>query len=171
MLAIFVEPPHGVLFVERADHLRSHPGQIGLPGGGEDPADGGDLQRTALRELHEEVGIEAERVTFIGRLPRLRSRANHYDVTPFVASVAPGPLRLDGEETVGAFSVPLATVVSEELHEDTIEFGAFQIRTPLLDYQGHRIWGLTGHILQSFSARWHDPGDDLRAAIERLLVE
>ena len=34
VLGIFEEPPHGVIFIERAAHLRNHAGQIGLPGGG-----------------------------------------------------------------------------------------------------------------------------------------
>ena len=57
VLGIIDEPPHGVIFIERSEHLRAHAGQIGLPGGGSDPQDGGDLVRTALREMEEEVGV------------------------------------------------------------------------------------------------------------------
>ncbi len=51
VLGIFEDPPHGVIFIERAAHLRNHAGQIGLPGGGMDAGDEGDLRTTALREM------------------------------------------------------------------------------------------------------------------------
>src|SRR5579872_6207566 len=84
-IAIFRTPPHGIVFVERAAHLRDHPGQIGLPGGRVHPEDR-DLAATALRELHEEVGIEPVRATIVAELPMLQQRrVNNFDVTPFVA--------------------------------------------------------------------------------------
>src|ERR1700736_6893982 len=88
--AILKAPPHGVIFIERASHLRDPPGQIALPGGSVDAEDGGDLRRTALRELREEVGVAPERVTIVGQLPMVsQRRAHNFDVTPFVATVAP----------------------------------------------------------------------------------
>ncbi len=121
-IAIIAAPPHGVLFVERAAHLRDHPGQIALPGGSADPADGGDLERTALRELREEVGVAPERVTILARLPLVRqTRANNFDVTPFVATVAPGGFTIDGTETAGMFTIPLEVIVGDALRAGTVE--------------------------------------------------
>jgi 8-oxo-dGTP pyrophosphatase MutT (NUDIX family) len=61
LIPIFTNVPHGVIFLERAQRLRRHPGQIGFPGGSADPIDAGDLEKTALRELFEELGVSAER--------------------------------------------------------------------------------------------------------------
>ena len=58
-VAIMGAPPYGVVFVERAAHLRDHPGQIGLPGGRADPEDGGDLRRTVLREICQRLEAAA----------------------------------------------------------------------------------------------------------------
>ena len=44
-----------VLLVKRAQHLNSHAGEVGLPGGMAEPYDA-DLWHTALREAEEEVG-------------------------------------------------------------------------------------------------------------------
>ena len=168
VLGIFDAPPHGVIFIERAAHLRNHAGQIGLPGGGMDPGDGGDLRVTALREMAEEVSVAPERVTIVGELPAINARVNNYTVTPFVATVAAGDLRVDTTETVGVFTVPLERVVAD-LREDMVSFGAFKIESPVLDHAEKRIWGLNGHILRAFVAAWNAPENGLRARVEARL--
>ena len=168
VLAINVRPPHDVIFVERAAHLRSHPGQIGLPGGGMDPIDDGDLERTALRELHEEVGIAPEHVRFAGRLSPIRARVNRYVVTPFVAIVADVPLHVEPGELTGAFTVPLTEII-ERLTDGVYTFGSFEIETPLLEVGARTIWGLTGHVLRDFVEQWESAQSPLRARIEALL--
>jgi 8-oxo-dGTP pyrophosphatase MutT (NUDIX family) len=168
VLGVVETPPHGVIFIERAAHLRNHAGQIGLPGGGMDPEDGGDLRATALREMTEEVGVAATRVTIVGELPVINARVNNYAVTPFVATVAPGDLRIDTTETVGVFTVPLERVVND-LRQDLVSVGAFKIESPVLDHAEKRIWGLTGHILRAFVAAWNDPENTLRARVEARL--
>ncbi len=169
VIAILTKPPHGVVFIERAAHLRDHPGQIALPGGSVDAQDGGDLRRTALRELREEVGIVPERVTILAQLPMVRqTRANNFDVTPFVASVAPGPLTIDGTETAAVFTIPLDVIV-EHLQPGTHVVGEHSIETYLLDYESRRVWGLTGHILRSFVEAWNDVENPLRSAVEAAL--
>ena len=169
VLGIIDEPPHGVIFIERAQHLRAHAGQVGLPGGGSDPEDNGDLVRTALREMEEEVGVVPARVEVLASLPIVRARANQYAVTPFVAVVRSGELRIDATETVGVFTVPLQTVI-EELRRGTVPIGRFEVETPILDYDGKRIWGVTGYILRSFVDRWNAPDNDLRSLVEPLLL-
>jgi 8-oxo-dGTP pyrophosphatase MutT (NUDIX family) len=164
-LAIFSAPPHGVVFLERAAHLRHHAGQIGLPGGAMDPEDDGHTERTALREMHEEVGIVPERVRFVWTFPDLHPKVSNFLVTPHVAIVQPGPLLIDPSETAGVFSVPLETVLGE-VRDGTMDVGALEIRTTLLDYDGRRIWGLTGHILRMFVDEWNEPLSEMRARIE-----
>ena len=154
MIAIFRTFPHGVVFVERAAHLRDHPGQIGLPGGNVHPEDAG-LAATALRELHEEVGIESDRATILERLPTLRQRVrSNFDVTPFVAVVDPGDLTIDGDETAAVFVVPLATIVEGGLRRASVEYAGLRLPSLVLDFEGRRIWGLTARILESFVTRW-----------------
>ena len=166
IIAILREVPNGIVFIERAAHLRDHPGQIGLPGGGVDPADR-DLEHTALRELQEEVGIVASRVHMVASLPLVRQRINTFDVTPFVAIVDPGELTIDSRETAAVFTVPLATILGPALQDGEVEYAGLHIASPVLDHDGRRIWGLTARILQSFVRAWNTA--DLRARIEREL--
>ena len=55
-----------LLLTLRAARMRTHKGEGAFPGGREDPADGADPVTTALRELHEEVGIDAGSVEVLG---------------------------------------------------------------------------------------------------------
>lgn len=156
VIGIFRTKPHGVVFVERAAHLRDHPGQIGLPGGSVHPEDA-DLQATALRELHEEVGVDPSRVTIVAQLPLFSQRTvNNFDVTPFVAVIEPGELRIDSSETAGVFTVPLATIVDEGLREGRVEHSGLLVHSLVLDYEGYRIWGFTARILETFVAQWNE---------------
>lgn len=55
------------VYTRRRDDLRSHPGQISFPGGRVDP--GETIEQAAVREAHEEVGLDPASVTLLGRLP------------------------------------------------------------------------------------------------------
>lgn len=133
-----------------------------------DPEDEGDPKRTALREMEEEVGVAPARVEFVWTFPELHPRVSNFIVTPFVAVVEPGPLVIDPSETAAVFSVPLATVL-DEVRDGTMDIGALRINTTLLDYDGRRIWGLTGRVLRMFVDEWN-AGGEMRARIEARLT-
>src|ERR687888_1321312 len=56
VLVPLIEHAMTILLTIRTPHLRRHPGQISFPGGCVEPGDRNTAE-TALRELHEEVGI------------------------------------------------------------------------------------------------------------------
>lgn len=170
LLAICAAPPHGVVFLERAAHLRNNPGQIGLPGGRVDPDDP-HPEAAALRELEEEVGVPAERVTVVGRLPDVAQRIGPFLVTPFVGVLAPGvTFRIDPAETAALFTVPLELiVVPGAVRDGVVHLGERRIETLVFEHEERLVWGLTGRILQSFVEAWLDPDDALRARVEAAL--
>ena len=57
-----------LLLTERSLHLRNHAGQISVPGGASEPGDDGPAA-TAVREAHEEVGLDPESIAVFGSLP------------------------------------------------------------------------------------------------------
>jgi 8-oxo-dGTP pyrophosphatase MutT (NUDIX family) len=171
MLPIFADPPHDVVFIERAAHLRYHPGQIGLPGGASDPVDGDDVTKTALRELYEELGVAPERVTIVGALKPIVQRSGRFVVTAVVGVLEASTLLvIDHTETAGYFTVPLGEILKPgAVHEEYKDLGEEQIVTNVLNYDDRHIWGLTGRILRQFSEEWDNPRSQLRAELERVL--
>lgn len=73
-----------VLVVQRSATLRTHAGQIAFPGGATDDTDR-DPTATALREAHEEAGVEPGSVTVVAQLPRLWIPVSGFVVTPVLA--------------------------------------------------------------------------------------
>ena len=57
-----------VILTERTTHLSTHSGQVAFPGGKRDDSDT-DAAHTALREAHEEIGLEHRFVDVIGQMP------------------------------------------------------------------------------------------------------
>lgn len=75
------------LLTRRAEGLRSHSAQWALPGG---RCDAGETQaRAALRELHEELGLELAESEVLGLLDDYPTRSG-YLITPVVVWAGPG---------------------------------------------------------------------------------
>jgi 8-oxo-dGTP pyrophosphatase MutT (NUDIX family) len=77
------------LLTRRSAGLRSHKGQWALPGG---RCDAGETQaQAALRELHEELGLELSESEVLGLLDDYPTRSG-YLITPVVVWAGPGVL-------------------------------------------------------------------------------
>lgn len=129
-------------FVLRRPDLPSHPGQVGLPGGG--VRAGEDAWAAAAREAEEEISVPAASLRPLGAGPAVYAAVSNYSVVPFVAWL-PSPPRVfvpDPGELVGVLDVPLATLLDES---------AWRVVPPLpgpqLQVAGSVIWGLTGKLL------------------------
>jgi 8-oxo-dGTP pyrophosphatase MutT (NUDIX family) len=139
-----------VLFTQRTDTLTDHAGQIALPGGRCDEADC-TPERTALREAQEEVGIGAERVEILGRLPEYRTSTG-FAVTPVVGWLEPPvAYRPDPREVADVFEVPLAFLLDARNHRQESAFFKGRMRTYWAMPYGERfIWGATAGMLVTF---------------------
>ena len=139
-----------VLLTQRADHLSDHAGQISFPGGRCDEADS-TPERTALREAEEEVGIPADRVEILGRLPEYFTSTG-YSVTPVVGWAEP-PLefRPDPREVAEVFEVPLRFLLDSGNHRYESAFYRGRLRKYWAMPYGERfIWGATAGMLVTF---------------------
>ena len=130
-----------VLFTERSDAVVFHKGQVCFPGGTQEPSDASLLQ-TALREVEEEIGLEAKDIEILGELDDITTLVTSYVISPFVALVPyPDSLKTNGREVKGAFSVPLSFLMDE---------ANFKRDSYAYEYEGHIIWGATARILRQF---------------------
>jgi 8-oxo-dGTP pyrophosphatase MutT (NUDIX family) len=94
------------ILTRRADRLRRHAGQWALPGGGVDA--GEEPEDAALRELHEEIGVDLRRASILGRLDDYATRSG-FVITPVVVWGGPGvSFQPDPTEVAEVHRVPLA---------------------------------------------------------------
>ncbi|HEY5889253.1 MAG TPA: CoA pyrophosphatase [Acidimicrobiia bacterium] len=90
VLVPLFEDEHGeirVVLTKRPDTMPTHAGHIAFPGGRPDAGDDGPVD-TALREAHEEVGIDEGQVTVLGFLEPIDTREFSLMVVPVVARIA-----------------------------------------------------------------------------------
>jgi 8-oxo-dGTP pyrophosphatase MutT (NUDIX family) len=155
LLAMYGWPEEpGLIFTERRADLSKHAGEISFPGGRRDAGDA-DLEATALREAHEEIGLDPGRVAISGALTPVSTFVTDYLVHPYVGLVAaPGELDLrpnPGEvETVLTFSLAL---LSEGYEMRRLVRRGVAIHTPTYEVEGQLIWGATARILGDLLAR------------------
>ncbi|KAG2435324.1 hypothetical protein HXX76_007399 [Chlamydomonas incerta] len=96
-----------VLLTQRSSRLKSHRGEVCLPGGKRDEEDADDAA-TALREANEELGLDPSAARVLCCLPPVLSK-HHLSVTPVLALLAPGAVPAPHPAEVdAAFTVPLA---------------------------------------------------------------
>lgn len=140
-----------VLFTRRPLHMKNHAGQISFPGGrteaGETPLEG------ALRETQEEVGIEADNIFPIGRLPSFNA-VSKFRVTPFVGIVDPSvEIIPEPAEVDEAFELPFAFFMNPDNHvERRLSYNGdehilYDMPWPRQDDIVHNVWGMTAMMI------------------------
>lgn len=137
-----------VILTRRSSRLRSHAHQVSFPGGRIDP--GEEPVQAALREAHEEVGIDPSTVEVFGELSKLHTVTNPAPITPFVAQLPARPeLRPNPAEVERAFSVQLAELTLPEVYREelwTFPDGVERSMT-FFELVGDTVWGATARML------------------------
>ncbi len=137
-----------VLLTRRSARLRSHTGEVSFPGGRIDP--GESAMDAAIREAHEEVDLDPEKVEIIGRLHSLATVSSRAAITPFIGVLAERPvLRPNPTEVARAFGVALVDLMAPGCyHEERWDTGD-GVERPIhfFDLPGDTVWGATARML------------------------
>ena len=152
LVAIMHGDHPGILLTKRSSTLSSHAGQVAFPGGRIDP--GETPEQAALREAMEEVGLPAESVELVGRLPD-RLTGTGFRIAPIVGLVAQGftPV-LAAAEVEEVFVLSMAALLDPagpqrqraQWKGRTREFWVWP-------HPQHYIWGATAAILVELAHR------------------
>ena len=151
-----------LLLVGRAVDLTHHPGQVAFPGGRIEPEDGGAVA-AALREAHEETGLDPSGVEVLGTLGSLPVPVSRYSVTPVLGWWArPSTVAVvDAAESAAVFRAPVADLV-DPARRGTVTVGRTPAhRSPAFEVAGHVVWGFTGLVLDHLldELGWAEPWD------------
>lgn len=134
------------LTVRHAD-LPDHAGQISLPGGRIDA--GETAEAAALREAHEEIGVDPASVRILGSLTPLYVMVSRFVVTAFVGVVTTRPdFQPASREVAELLEVPLS-----QLHDPALlKWGTrtregYIVDFPYFEIGDHQVWGATAMML------------------------
>lgn len=147
--------PH-LLLTQRTAHLKDHAGQISLPGGRIETTDA-DAVAAALREAHEEIGLDPAGVEVLGELP-VYDTVTGFRIHPVVGWIErPSLLVPDPHEVADLFEVPLGFALDPRNHErDSYERDGRRREFYVLRWQERYIWGATAGILVNFARMMAD---------------
>src|ERR671928_668648 len=117
------------VFTKRREDLRRHAGEISFPGGRQEEPDE-DLRATALREAHEEIGLDPAGVELVGALPPVGTFVTGYRIYPFVGLIEPGQTwRPQASEVAEVLEFTLADLVRGHEMQRLLRKGV-PIKTP-----------------------------------------
>jgi 8-oxo-dGTP pyrophosphatase MutT (NUDIX family) len=173
-VAIVIRPTSDdlkILFIHRAEDPNDPwSGHMAFPGGRMDPIDPDPLA-AAVRETREEVGLQLDPASLLGRLSDVaavgRGRPLSLVVEPYVFLIDERPELEPNHEVADVVWVPVAFLL-DRIHRSTIPWrhGEVAINLPCYRFKHHVIWGLTFGMVDelvtlieggSGGGRWMDP--------------
>jgi 8-oxo-dGTP pyrophosphatase MutT (NUDIX family) len=161
-----------ILYEVRSKHV-NQPGEVSFPGGKVEVCE--NFREAAIRETYEEIGIEKDKIEFVGELDYITNVSN-FILYPYVGILHTDmeSLKINVDEVEEVFTVPIKFFIENEPEEHNISYitdidkgfpfekipnGEFykwrKIGYPVLfyDYEGYIIWGMTAKITKNFISR------------------
>jgi 8-oxo-dGTP pyrophosphatase MutT (NUDIX family) len=149
-----------VILTRRSSGLRTHRGEVSFPGGRLDPGEG--PAQTALREAHEEVGLDPTLVTPAGWLHPVLTLVSASLIMPVLGTLAARPILVPSPaEVERVFDVSLSELAEPGVfHEEHWQVpgrilpgsadGSFPVW--FFEVSGEMIWGATARMLYELLA-------------------
>jgi 8-oxo-dGTP pyrophosphatase MutT (NUDIX family) len=149
VLIALVEGPDGaeVLLTRRSMEMRNHRGEVSFPGGRLDP--GETPVQTALREAHEEVGLDPSAPTVVGELAHLNTIVSRSYIVPIVSVLDHRPeVEPRTGEVDRVFWTPISELTVPGVYRQE-RWGQPPLDRPLhfFELDGETVWGATAHML------------------------
>jgi 8-oxo-dGTP pyrophosphatase MutT (NUDIX family) len=165
-----------LLVTARASTLRHHAGQAAFPGGAADPEDDGPVS-TALREAHEETGIDTTRLRPLVTLDRMFIPPSGFCVIPVLAySPDPGPVGVvNSAETAIVARIPVRAFINPDNRLMVYRpQNSHRFAGPAFLLNEMLVWGFTGQVISAMLdvAGWSEPWNtrDVRELDEAIAL-
>jgi 8-oxo-dGTP pyrophosphatase MutT (NUDIX family) len=148
-----------IILTKRPETMPSHQGEIAFPGGKLEPNTDADLRAAALREAHEEIGIEPDAVEIVAELDHLVTVSARFALAPFVGLLATPPVLVPHPREVAAvFDVTITDLLAAEVfREERWDVPADMLvgvgpdrAIHFFELAGETVWGATARILTGF---------------------
>ena len=139
------------LFTKRSTQVKTHKGQISFPGGVVEETDQ-SLEKTALREANEEIGLLKEDVKILGQADDETTVVSRFIVHPFVGLIPyPYDFKISSEEVDRLIEVPFKVFLGDDpqYRRNSAEFEGVTYPGSAFQYKGDVIWGATARILEN----------------------
>jgi 8-oxo-dGTP pyrophosphatase MutT (NUDIX family) len=158
-----------VVLTERARKLRSHGGMVSFPGGVLEADETWNV--AAVREAHEEIGLDPGEVEVLGQLDDAWSSAKHH-VVPVVAWLKGRPTFVaNPDEVARIMIVSVAEVLSPEARsEETVYLGTTPCINETVEVSEGRVFGLTADLLLE-AVEWATGGSPGRGRVRLRELE
>jgi 8-oxo-dGTP pyrophosphatase MutT (NUDIX family) len=138
------------ILMERTEDGGKHSGQISFPGGKKEKDDL-NLEQTALRETHEEIGIHPETVTVLGQLTEVYIPISNFLIKPYVGIInSDFEFNLSTAEVKSAFHFKVSDLLASQAKQSrTIKNhnGIGLKNIPCFELESKIVWGATSLIL------------------------
>ncbi len=140
-----------VAFIQRTEYDGPHSGQISFPGGKSEKSDR-DIIETALRESHEEIGIQPLKVKVIGQLTPLHIPVSNFMVYPIIGIYEETPeFKADPNEVKKVLEIKLIDLLNpKNCTTKSFNYGDISFSAPIYCPYNLTIWGATAMILSEF---------------------
>lgn len=143
---------YAVLLTLRPETMASHAGQVAFPGGRVEP--GETRLQAALREAHEEVGVDPATVRVLGQSDAYLTGTG-FAISPFVGILPPDFVPVPhAREVADVFETPLSFLMDAANHErHEREFRGALRAYYAMPHNGRYIWGATAGMIKALYDR------------------
>ena len=139
-----------MIVIRRSQYVGIHSGQIAFPGGRFEEEDK-DVRTTALREIHEEIGIPEEKIEIIGRLSDIYVPPSNFLISVFVGYLSERPIyKIQEREVDEIIEIPF----DDFFKQDVIKQKDFYVNSikavsmaPYFDVTNAEIWGASAMVI------------------------
>ena len=144
-----------LVLIKRASDNSVHSGQISFPGGQAETSDK-NAADTALRETEEEIGIDRNKITVIGKLTEVYISPSNFNVIPYVGFMNEKPLFKPNEEVDRVITTAISYLKmpkAKTIKKVTTAY-AINLEAPCFIVESETLWGATAMMINELLEVW-----------------